>query len=93
MELFDIPYVEERFTWYRAKGKTISKIDRFLLKRNLIEVWAVVDQRADSRDISDHNFIWFNSKKIDWAQSHLDSIMLGTTMKVLELLLNLNGQS
>ncbi|XP_058785888.1 uncharacterized protein LOC131660624 [Vicia villosa] len=67
MELIDINCVGGKFTWYKDNGKAMSRLDRFLLSNKLIEVWEVVDQRIEKRDISDHTPIRLNVGKIDWG--------------------------
>ncbi|XP_058763385.1 uncharacterized protein LOC131636808 [Vicia villosa] len=67
MELIDISCVGGKYTWFRDNGKSMSRLDRFLLTKKLIESWEVVDQRIDNRDISDHAPIRLNVGKIDWG--------------------------
>lgn len=37
MELIDIPSVRGKFTWFKDNGKSMSRLDRFLLSRKMIE--------------------------------------------------------
>ncbi|XP_058767746.1 uncharacterized protein LOC131641470 [Vicia villosa] len=67
MELVDVNCVGGRFTWYKDNGKAMSRLDHFLLSRNMMEEWDVIDQRIDKRDISDHTPIRLNVGKIDWG--------------------------
>lgn len=67
MELVDINCVRGKFTWFKDNGKVMSRINRFLLSRKLIEDWAVIDQRIDRRDISDHTPIRLNVGRVDWG--------------------------
>lgn len=67
MEVIDIPCVGGKFTWYKDNGKAMSRIDRFLVSNNLIEVWGVIDQRIGVRDFSDHTPIRLNCGVIDWG--------------------------
>lgn len=68
MELVDIPYVGGKFTWFKDNGKAMSRLNRFLLSRKLLDVRGVVDQRIKKRDISDHALIRLNVGMIDWGQ-------------------------
>ncbi|XP_058762540.1 uncharacterized protein LOC131635919 [Vicia villosa] len=67
MGVVDIPCVGGRFTWFKDNGKAMSRIDRFLVSRNLIDMWGVVDQRIGSREFSDHAPIRLNCGIIDWG--------------------------
>lgn len=67
MELIDVNCVGGKFTWLKDNGKAMSRIDRFLLSRKLIEEREVVDQRIEKRDISDHSPIWLNVGRVDWG--------------------------
>lgn len=57
MELVDVSCVGGKFTWYKGNGKAMSRINRFILSRKLIEKWEVYNQVVGKRDISDHNMI------------------------------------
>ncbi|XP_058757847.1 uncharacterized protein LOC131631081 [Vicia villosa] len=45
MGVVDIPCVGGKYTWFKNNGKAIIRLDRFLVSKNLIEVWGVMDQR------------------------------------------------
>ncbi|XP_058767495.1 uncharacterized protein LOC131641210 [Vicia villosa] len=65
MELIDVNCVGGRFTWFKDNGKAMSRLDRFLVTRNMMDIWEVIDQRIDKRDISDHTPIRLNVGKVD----------------------------
>ncbi|XP_058783955.1 uncharacterized protein LOC131658705 [Vicia villosa] len=67
MEVEDIPCVGGKFSWFKDNGKAMSRLDRFLVSKPLIDAWGVVDQRIGKRDISGHAPILLNSGWIDWG--------------------------
>lgn len=67
MGVVDIPCVGGRFTWFKDNGKAMSRIDRFLVSTNLVDLWGVIDQRIGVRDLSDHGPIRLNCGFIDWG--------------------------
>ncbi|XP_058776661.1 uncharacterized protein LOC131650982 [Vicia villosa] len=67
MDLVDVNCVGGNFTWFKDNGKAMSRLDSFLLSRNIVEEWEVIDQRIERRDISDHSPIRLNVGKIDWG--------------------------
>lgn len=54
LELVDPPILGRKFTWYRADGPAMSRLDRFLLSEERIQYWGVVAQWALNRDFWDH---------------------------------------
>jgi exonuclease III len=52
--LIDLPLRGRRFTWYRGDGRSMSRIDRFLLSENWCLTWPNCFQMASSRGLSDH---------------------------------------
>ncbi|XP_058782487.1 uncharacterized protein LOC131656963 [Vicia villosa] len=67
MELVDLPTIGGKFTWIKSNGKSMSRIDRFLLSDSLIEDWNVVGQYIGERDVSDHAPIWLTDNRKDWG--------------------------
>ncbi|XP_058776636.1 uncharacterized protein LOC131650960 [Vicia villosa] len=67
MDLVDIPCIGGRFTWYKDNGKSMSRLDRFLVSNKVIDDWNIIDQRVGARDVSDHCHIWLNVGKLDWG--------------------------
>ncbi|XP_058746654.1 uncharacterized protein LOC131619586 [Vicia villosa] len=67
MGVVDIPCVGGKFTWFKANGKAMSRLDRFLVSRNLMDMWGVIDQRIGKRDISDHVPIQLFSGNLNWG--------------------------
>jgi exonuclease III len=58
MEVIDIPVLGKKFTWFSSDGKSMSRIDRFLLSDGFISKFGVSGQWIGNRDISDHCPIW-----------------------------------
>ncbi|XP_058726281.1 uncharacterized protein LOC131597610 [Vicia villosa] len=54
MELVDLPTIGGKFTWIKSNGKSMSRIDRFLLSDCFVEDWKVESQYIGERDVSDH---------------------------------------
>jgi endonuclease/exonuclease/phosphatase family metal-dependent hydrolase len=52
--LIDLPLWGRNFTWYRGDGKSMSRIDRFLLSDNWCLTWPSCSQMASTRGLSDH---------------------------------------
>src|SRR4051812_6174358 len=52
--LLDVPCKVKKFSWYSGDGKSMSRIDRFLVADNIVSRWGVVGQVISDRDISDH---------------------------------------
>ncbi|XP_058742529.1 uncharacterized protein LOC131615027 [Vicia villosa] len=65
MDLVDLNCVGGKFTWFKHNGKAMSRLDRFLLSKKLVEEWEIFYQRIDKRDISDHAPIRLSVGKLD----------------------------
>ncbi|XP_058750420.1 uncharacterized protein LOC131623430 [Vicia villosa] len=39
MDLVDIPCVGGKYTWFKDNGKAMSRLDRFLVSRRLLDLW------------------------------------------------------
>ncbi|XP_058769380.1 uncharacterized protein LOC131643223 [Vicia villosa] len=48
--LVDIPCKGKKFTWYSGDGKSMSRIDRFLVSDKVVDDWGVVGQLVGDRD-------------------------------------------
>ncbi|XP_058751458.1 uncharacterized protein LOC131624518 [Vicia villosa] len=67
MGLVDVSCVGGKYTWFKDNGKAMSRLDRFLCSRKMIEEWGVVDQIIEKRDISDHTPIRLRLGVVDWG--------------------------
>ncbi|XP_058770682.1 uncharacterized protein LOC131644227 [Vicia villosa] len=65
--LVDVPSKGKKFTWYSGDGRSMSRIDRFLVSSKIINDWGVVGQLVGDRDISDHCPVWFVVDKLNWG--------------------------
>jgi len=52
--LVDLPLRGRTYTWYRGDGRSMSRIDRFLLSEQWCLTWSNCIQMAVSRGLSDH---------------------------------------
>ncbi|KAL8555169.1 hypothetical protein ACS0TY_003106 [Phlomoides rotata] len=53
-DLIDLPLLRRKFTWYKDKGGSCSRIDRFLLSTSWSNRWTNVKQSGLTRSIYDH---------------------------------------
>lgn len=67
MELFNPPLLGRKYTWYKADGSAMSRLDRFLVSEEWITKWGVNAQWALKRDVSDHCPIILKSGIVDWG--------------------------
>ncbi|XP_058756017.1 uncharacterized protein LOC131629235 [Vicia villosa] len=65
--LVDIPCKGKKFSWYRGDGKSMSRIDRFILSNEVVTRWEVMGQLIGDRDISDHYPIWILKDQRNWG--------------------------
>jgi hypothetical protein len=54
MDLVDLPLLGRRFTWFHPNGRSMSRIDKFLVSEEWSDVWGVCSLWVLPRDISDH---------------------------------------
>lgn len=91
MDLVDIRCLGGKYRWFKDNRTTMSRLDRFLVLKNLLDVWEVVDQRIGMREISDHAPISLNFDALNWGQSRSISILFGSRTKISRILCKLNG--
>ncbi|XP_071712516.1 uncharacterized protein [Rutidosis leptorrhynchoides] len=65
--LVDIPLLGKRFTRISDNGKKFSKIDRFLVTDQFLELWGDVSALALDRHTSDHCPIILRDKNMDFG--------------------------
>lgn len=82
----DIPCKGKKFSWFNDDGKSMTRIDRFLMSSIVVARWEVMGQLIDDRNILDHCPIWIIKDRKNWGQNHLDSIMSGLASTLLFLL-------
>jgi hypothetical protein len=67
MELIDVPVLGKKFSWFSTDGKSMSRIDRFLLSDGFITSQGIAGQWIGDRDISDHCPIWLTVSPNNWG--------------------------
>ncbi|XP_058726119.1 uncharacterized protein LOC131597438 [Vicia villosa] len=67
MDWVDLPTIGDKFTWFKSNGKSMSRLDRFLLSESFIHDWRVEGQHIGERDVSDHASIWLKDNRKDWG--------------------------
>lgn len=61
MQLIGVPSLGKKFTSFHSDGRSMSRIDRFLLSEGFISNWNISAQLIGDRDISHHCPIWLIS--------------------------------
>lgn len=61
IKLINLLSVGGRFTWFSGNGKSMSRLDRFLIFDKLILAWMLVNQSVGKRCLSDHIHVWFKA--------------------------------
>ena len=67
LEVMEVPWLGRKFTWYRPKGASRSRLDRFLVSHEWLVRWPSSIQATLARNFSDHCPIVLRSKVIDWG--------------------------
>ncbi|GKE95332.1 RNA-directed DNA polymerase, eukaryota, reverse transcriptase zinc-binding domain protein, partial [Tanacetum coccineum] len=67
--LVDLPIGGRRFTWMNKAGTKLSKLDRFLISEDVIDLLLDIRIIALDRIWSDHNPILLHVNKIDFGPS------------------------
>lgn len=67
LELFDLPLLGRKYTWYRPDGSAMNRLDRFLLSAEWISNWGLVARWALRRDVLDHCPIIIKMGNQDWG--------------------------
>lgn len=67
MELIDLPLIGRRYTWYRANGCSMSRLDRILISDDWLGIWPNLAQWGLDRSVSDHCAVVLKSGDQDWG--------------------------
>lgn len=67
LNLIDLPVLGNRFTWFKHDGTAMSRLDRFLLSEEWINLWGFGAQWIGKRDVSDHCPIMLKGKHTNWG--------------------------
>jgi len=78
--LIDLPLRGRMFTWFRGDGKSMSRIDRFLLSENWCLQWSNCSQVAMSRGLSDHCPLVLASDDENWGPRPLRMLKCWETL-------------
>lgn len=65
MELVNVPFIGNIFTWSNKEGSVRSSLDRFLLSESLIDSWKIIGHIMGDKDISNHSPIWIKANEMD----------------------------
>ncbi|GKV39902.1 hypothetical protein SLEP1_g47602 [Rubroshorea leprosula] len=65
--LVDLPLIGRKFTWVQASGRSMSRIDRFLLSEGWLTKWGDAKQWGLNRTVSDHCPILLKQQVVDWG--------------------------
>lgn len=65
MELVNLLRIGGRFTWFNGNGKSMSRLDRFLISDKLILAKKFVSQIVGKRCLFDHYRVWMKAGDSD----------------------------
>jgi len=65
--LIDLPLRGHSYTWYKGDGRSMSRIDRFLLSEKWCSTWPNCFQLASSKGLSDHCPLMLSVDEENWA--------------------------
>ncbi|MCH84550.1 reverse transcriptase, partial [Trifolium medium] len=66
-ELIDLSLLGRHFTWYHTNGVSMSRIDRFLVSSEWLELWGDCTLWVCPRDVSDHCPLVLKNVNNDWG--------------------------
>jgi exonuclease III len=67
MNLFDLPILGRRFTWFHSNGISMSRIDRVLISDDWVSDWGQPAVWVLSRSVSDHCPLVSRYNSDDWG--------------------------
>ncbi|GLT39021.1 hypothetical protein SLA2020_132310 [Shorea laevis] len=65
--LVDLRLANQKFTWYRPDGSTMSRLDRMLMTVNMCSMRKDWVQQGLQRTVSDHCAIILKTTTTDWG--------------------------
>jgi len=65
--LIDLPLNGRKFTWFKGDGRSMSRLDKFLLSEDWCLLWPNCLQVAHLRDLSDHCLILLSVDDQNWG--------------------------
>jgi hypothetical protein len=66
MEMIDVPVLGKKVSWVSADGKSMSRLDRFILSDGFITKFGIIGQWIGNRNIFDHCPIWLYASAKNW---------------------------
>lgn len=90
-DLVDPPLGARRFTWVGWGELKLSKLDRFLICKDLLDTWAGLSPTVLDRCFSDHAPILLKPVTYDCGLFLFASLMSGCLQMVLKILLYVVG--
>lgn len=67
MELGDIPVYGRKFTWHKSDGSVMSRLDRFLVSEEWLDIWGNSSQWILNRDFFNHCRIILKTTSSNWG--------------------------
>jgi len=91
-DLFNIPMVGRKFTWYKPNGLVKSIIDRIIVSREWLDRWPDSKKVVLGRSVSDHCTLVL---KTSWIGdlNRLEVWIYGNLMAGLRTLFSVNGRA
>jgi exonuclease III len=83
LELVDLPLLGRRFTWYHPNGRSMSRIDRFLVSEDWLNDWGVCSLWVLPRDISDHCPLILKKDILIGGRGLFASIIIGWSIRII----------
>ena len=72
--LVELPIVGKKFTWYKSDGSAKSRLDRFLVSLEWLQMWPMSKQYVQPREVSDHCAVVAKSWVKDWGHKPFKTI-------------------
>jgi exonuclease III len=69
--LIDLPLRGRSYTWFRGDGRSMSRIDRFLVSESWCSSWPNCFQTASARGLSDHCMLELSVDEQNWGPKPL----------------------
>ena len=67
MGMIDLPMVGQLYTWFNGDGRSMSRIDHFIVTKKLIQLWGITSQWVGVRDIPYHYPVVLKGSKKNWG--------------------------
>lgn len=64
---FDLPLIGRKYTWYRANGSAMSRLDCFLVSDSWLNSWVDLSQWGLPRSVSDHCPVVLRERVCNWG--------------------------